>query len=94
MGIEDLNIVLSNWNATFSELLITIDNPQDFRADANFDNFVGIQDLNLVLGNWNAGTPPEQSVSVPEPAAGLLLLMSLWLVGDRHIAYNKSGDLG
>ncbi len=49
VGIEDLNLVLSDWNAS---------PPTDPAADPTGDNFVGIEDLNLVLGNWNAGTPP------------------------------------
>ena len=63
VGIDDLNIVLSNWNQTIP--------PGDPLADPSGDNFVGIEDLNHVLGNWNAGTPP--AVAVPEPATLLLL---------------------
>ncbi len=62
VGINDLNIVLSNWN-----LNVPPGNPL---ADPSGDGFVGIDDLNTVLGNWNAGTPPpgEASTSIPEPA--------------------------
>lgn len=65
VGIDDLNIVLGNWNQEVP--------PANLLADPNGDRFVGIDDLNAVLGNWNSGTPPPPS-SVPEPA-------SLWLLG-------------
>ena len=65
VGINDLNIVLSNWNQNVP--------PGDPLADPSGDGFVGIDDLNEVLGNWNAGTPPAGSVAVPEPA-GLAML--------------------
>jgi PEP-CTERM motif-containing protein len=58
VGINDLNIVLGNWN-----LNVPPGNPL---ADPSGDGFVGIDDLNTVLGNWNAGTPPAAGV-VPEP---------------------------
>lgn len=71
VGIEDLNIVLSNWsqNVTPGELLL---------GDPSGDGFVGIEDLNTVLGNWNAGTapPPLSQLSnslVPEPGTISLL---------------------
>jgi hypothetical protein len=60
VGIEDLNLVLGNWNQNVP--------PADPLADPSGDNFVGIDDLNEVLGNWNAGTPPAgASSAVPEP---------------------------
>jgi len=58
VGINDLNIVLANWNQNVP--------PANPLADPSGDGFVGIDDLNAVLGNWNAGTPPTanaQSVS-------------------------------
>ena len=52
VGIEELNLVLANWNATVT--------PGDFlQGDISGDGFVGIEDLNMVLGNWNSGTPPD-----------------------------------
>jgi len=61
VGINDLNIVLANWNQNVP--------PGDPAADPSGDGFVGIDDLNEVLGNWNAGTPPGQANSnIPEPA--------------------------
>ncbi|MEZ6191242.1 MAG: hypothetical protein R3C45_08120, partial [Phycisphaerales bacterium] len=56
VGINDLNLVLGNWNQTVP--------PADARADTNGDNFIGIADLNTVLGNWNAGTPPTDSANI------------------------------
>ncbi len=50
VGINDLNIVLANWNQNVP--------PANPLADPSGDGFVGIDDLNEVLGNWNAGTPP------------------------------------
>ena len=64
IGIDDLNIILGNWNMNVP--------PADPLADPSGDNYVGIDDLNYVLGNWNAGTPPA-SATVPEPAALALL---------------------
>ncbi len=64
VGINDLNIVLGNWNQNVP--------PANPLADPSGDGFVGIDDLIAVLGNWNAGTPPNAS-AVPEPASIALL---------------------
>ncbi len=66
VGINDLNIVLANWNQNVP--------PANPLADPSGDGFVGIDDLNAVLGNWNAGTPPTSN-AVPEP--GTLVVLSL-----------------
>jgi T5SS/PEP-CTERM-associated repeat protein len=66
VGINDLNLVLGNWNQNVP--------PGDPLADPSGDGFVGIADLNVVLGNWNAGTPTGE-VAIPEP--GTLMLLSL-----------------
>lgn len=69
VGITDLGLVLSSWNATVSA---------GHDGDPNGDGFVGIEDLNIVLGNWNAGTPPSNAAAaVPEPASALLLSVPL-----------------
>ena len=65
VGINDLNIVLANWNQNVP--------PANPLADPSGDGFVGIDDLNEVLGNWNAGTPPADlsQTQIPEPTTGL-----------------------
>ncbi|MEZ6192893.1 MAG: pre-peptidase C-terminal domain-containing protein [Phycisphaerales bacterium] len=77
VGIEDLNIVLGNWNAdvTAGDLL---------SGDPNGDGFVGIADLNIVLGNWNAGDPPLHDANIPEPATLVLLSVSVGLMIARR----------
>ena len=65
VGVDDLNIVLVNWNQTVP--------PGDAAADPSGDNYVGVDDLNIVLVNWNNGTPPVDNTSIPEPASALLL---------------------
>ncbi len=59
VGIDDLNLVLSNWNQNVP--------PGNPLADPSSDGFVGIDDLNLVLANWNAGIPPGEISHIPEP---------------------------
>ncbi len=77
VGIDDLNLVLSNWN-----LLVT---PDDLLSgDPSGDGFVGIDDLNTVLGNWNTGTPPSTSTSIPEPAGITLFCLSFGLFACRR----------
>jgi len=68
VGIDDLNNVLSNWNASAPA-------PNSPPGDVNGDGFVGIDDLNWVLSNWNNGTPPAEDAAIPEPA--MLALLSL-----------------
>ncbi|GAB4108689.1 MAG: hypothetical protein Kow00105_16300 [Phycisphaeraceae bacterium] len=54
VGIDDLNIVLGNWNQAVG--------PGDFfSGDVSSDGFVGIDDLNTVLSNWNAVAPASMS---------------------------------
>jgi len=50
VGIDDLNVVLGNWNQNVP--------PANPLADPSGDGFVGIDDLNAVLAVWNVGTPP------------------------------------
>ena len=73
VGINDLNIVLANWNQNVP--------PGDPLADPSGDGFVGIDDLNFVLGNWNAGTPPTASNNIPEPGTACLIMLALPLLG-------------
>ncbi len=62
VGLDDLDIVLNNWNKPVP--------PADPAADPTGDGFVGLADLDVVLMNWNAGAPlpPLADASVPEPA--------------------------
>ena len=74
VGINDLNIVLANWNQSVPPGNTSLGDPTN-------DGFVGIDDLNEVLGNWNMGTPPGsgQAASIPEP--GGVLLLGLGVLG-------------
>jgi hypothetical protein len=68
VGIDDINIVLSNWN-----LPVT---PDDLLSgDPSGDGFVGIEDLNTVLSNWNSGAPPATGAAIPEPASSAILCL-------------------
>lgn len=80
VGIEDLNLILRDWNKTVGPGHI---------ADPTGDNFVGIEDLGVVLGNWNAGIPPWAlphvnlgltTAPVPEPATLILLTLSAQVI--------------
>lgn len=80
VGIEDLGIVLGNWNATVAHGVFTLGDPTG-------DGFVGIEDLNVILGNWNAGTPPSDVANIPEPGTVALLgLGTLSLLRRRNRA--------
>jgi len=74
--VNDLNIVLGNWNQT----IVGWNN-----GDFDGDGFVGIGDLNIVLGNWNAGTPPSAGTTIPEPSTILVLVGSVvGYIQSRH----------
>jgi glucose/arabinose dehydrogenase len=77
VGIDDLNLVLSNWNQQ-----VPARDPQ--KGDPSGDGFVGIDDLNTILSNWNTGTPPatDASASIPEP--GSVVLLGVGLIGLRR----------
>ncbi len=77
VGIDDLNVVLNNWNQTVNRGDIS---QGDLAGHG--DAFVGVDDLNVILGNGNAGTPPpgapgSLATAVPEPGTGAALLTSL-----------------
>ena len=76
VGINDLNIVLSNWNQNVP--------PADPLADLSGDGFVGIDDLNAVLSNWNAGTPPAIHANIPEPGTMAALGLTGLALTHRH----------
>ncbi len=81
VGLNDLMIVLGNWNVSFVEPWNNTLAPNDYRADPTYDELVGINDLNLVLANWNAGAPPGTTSPIPEPATGVVFmgLFSAWM---------------
>jgi len=76
VGLDDLDIVLGNWN-----LNVPPANPD---ADPSGDGFVGLDDLDIVLNNWNTGTPPSGSNSIPEPASCLLLATAGLILANRR----------
>ena len=79
VGINDLNIVLANWNQNVTA-------GDELAGDFDGDGFVGIGDLNGVLGNWNAGTPPGGQANIPEPGTvGVMGVMSLVLMRKRGV---------
>ncbi len=64
VGLDDLDIVLVNWNQNVTPGVW-------LEGDPSGDGFVGLTDLDFVLNNWNNGTPAV--AAVPEPGAlGLL----------------------
>ena len=75
VGVDDLNIVLVNWNQNVP--------PANAEADPSGDGFVGVDDLNIVLVNWNNGTPPA-ATTVPEPASMGVLGVMLALASHRR----------
>ena len=75
VGLDDLDIILNNWNQTVP--------PADPLADPNGDGYVGLDDLDIVLNNWNNGVPPSAN-EVPEPASLLLLLAAAGMTLTRR----------
>ncbi|MEM8494083.1 MAG: hypothetical protein AAF663_01695 [Planctomycetota bacterium] len=71
----DLNLVLNNWG-------------QDAPFEANGDPFltptVDQEELNRVLNNWGSSVAPSfAGLEVPEPAAGLAVLVGLFALRSR-----------
>ncbi len=86
VGLNDLNLVLANWNVEFDEPWVLIEGPNDYRPDPTYDGFVGIDDLNIVLTNWNSGTPPPPAASanIPEPASVVFMMcLAVGQIGRR-----------
>ncbi len=71
VGLDDLDIILANWNQTVP--------PANALADPSGDGYVGLEDLDTVLNNWNAGTQPATGV-VPEPATLAIISIGGMLV--------------
>ena len=78
VGLDDLDIVLSNWNQSVTA-------GDSSQGDPSGDGFVGLDDLDVVLSNWNAGAPPSESSNIPEP-------MSLVLFAIGGVALMKRCD--
>jgi len=81
VGVDDLNIVLVNWNQTVTPGDLLLGDPTD-------EGFVGVDDLNVLLANWNAGTlPPSEALAlVPEPASWAVLACGAELLRRRRPA--------
>ncbi len=86
VGLDDLDIVLGNWNQN-----VPAGDP--LSGDPTGDGFVGLDDLDLILGNWNGGTPlpsaptpPAAGAAVPEPTTLILTLLGAGLVTGRRRA--------
>ena len=84
VGIDDLNIILANWNQNVP--------PADPLADPSADNFIGIDDLNIVLANFNTGTPPalDDISQVPEPGILATTFFSVFLLLRRKTLDNPA----
>jgi len=76
VGLDDLDLILNNWNQTVP--------PGDPLADPTDDNYVGLEDLDVVLHNWNAGTPPGPGLNIPEPATWSVLVISFAVLNRRR----------
>ncbi len=79
VGLDDLDIVLSNWNHQ-------VPAGSWIHGDSSGDGFVGLEDLDYILLHWNAGSPPTLAeLNIPEPASiGLLMLCLTTLAQRRH----------
>ncbi len=59
VGLDDLDIVLNNWNLYVHPADPINDPSADPHADPSGDGYVGLDDLDVILNNWNQGTPPS-----------------------------------
>ena len=65
VGLEDIEIILNNWNQNVP--------PADTQADPSGDGYVGLDDLDIVINNWNNGHPPNTNTFIPEPLSVVIL---------------------
>ena len=65
VGLDDLDIVLTNWNDTapLSDPRADISGP-----DGVPDGLVGLDDLDIILQHWNQGTPSSSNANIPNPS--------------------------
>jgi choice-of-anchor B domain-containing protein len=72
VGVDDLNVILNNWNQTVAQGDRLSGDIADFG-----DGFVGVDDLNVVLSNWNQGVPPAVASLpiVPEPGTLAIIVL-------------------
>ena len=76
VGLDDLDIVLGDWNLTVP--------PGNQLADPSGDGYIGLDDLDAVLGNWNAGVPSSASAQIPEPGTLLAILGAGLFINPRR----------
>ena len=79
VGVDDLNIVLANWNQS-------VPLGDRYKGDANNDGYVGVDDLGYVLQDWNRTTPRSISntaAAIPEPTTLCIVITSGFLVVRR-----------
>jgi uncharacterized protein (TIGR03790 family) len=66
VGLDDLNLILHNWNTPTTLGAI--------RGDYNADGFVGVKDLNLMLSYWSSNKLVSPAAGVPEPVGAWCVL--------------------
>ena len=76
VGADDLNLVLFNWNVNEADLSSDWINQ---RPEAG--EFVGADQLNGILFNWGNSA---SAATVPEPAAAVLAVLGLLVLGVRR----------
>ncbi len=85
VGLDDLDIVLENWNQTVAP-------GSYYSGDPTGDGYVGLDDLDIVLNNWNAGTPPAaevEEVADEIVAASVTTMTSITSASSNQLARNS-----
>ncbi len=85
VGIQDLNVVLSNWNQGVI--------PGNIPGDLDDDGFVGIEDLNVVLGAWNQTVALGDAMAGDPSGDGFVGIEDLNLILGNWNAGTPSGNL-